>query len=775
MKILKVIHGYPMLYNAGSEVYSQTLCNELAKKHEVHVFTREEDAFKPDYSMRKDVDPLDNTITLHIVNNPRNKDRYISSEIDKRFKEVLEEVNPDIVHIGHLNHLSTSLIFEVPQNIPVIYTLHDYWLMCPRGQFMQMFPENPDNLWAACDGQEDKKCALRCYSRYFSGDKKHYERDLSYWTDWVNKRMKHLKNVAKRVDLFISPSNYLLNRYCEFFDIPIEKLIYLDYGFDLNRLKNRERKGNQLFTFGYIGTHIPAKGIHDLIKAFKEIKGIAALKIWGRPRGQETESLKNLTITQNQKNLNTIEWIGEYINNNIVDEVFNKVDAIIVPSVWVENSPLVIHEAQQAGVPVITGNIGGMSEYVHHEINGLLFEHRSYVSLAKQMQRFIDDPDLAVKLGKKRYLFSDNGSVPSIYEHGVEIEKIYMQHIKTKKNMTEESNQGPWRITFDTNPDTCNLNCIMCEEHSMLNPEHHRKQTKQVRNMPFEIIEKVVSEAVPYGLKEIIPSTMGEPLLYKDFNKFFELCQQYNIKLNLTTNGTFPGCNVKELSKKLVQVTSDIKISFNGSCKTTQEKIMFGSNWEKSIQNIKTLITARDAELKKGKNRCQITLQVTFMTENVEELSEIINMAIELGIDRVKGHHLWVHFKEMEALSLRQNKETIRLWNNTVETVRKIVSEKKLRNGKNLKLENIFPLDENNIENLAPGGECPFLGKEAWINTEGRFAPCCAPDKKRESLGYFGNINDKGLMEIWNGEAYKKLIATYSQIELCKKCNMKKF
>lgn len=38
MKILKVIHGYPMRYNAGSEVYSQTLCHGLAARHEVHVF-----------------------------------------------------------------------------------------------------------------------------------------------------------------------------------------------------------------------------------------------------------------------------------------------------------------------------------------------------------------------------------------------------------------------------------------------------------------------------------------------------------------------------------------------------------------------------------------------------------------------------------------------------------------------------------------------------------------------------------------------------------------
>ena len=66
MRILKVIHGYPMRYNAGSEVYSQTLCHGLAERHEVHVFTREEDSFAPDFNLRKEQDADDRRITLHL-------------------------------------------------------------------------------------------------------------------------------------------------------------------------------------------------------------------------------------------------------------------------------------------------------------------------------------------------------------------------------------------------------------------------------------------------------------------------------------------------------------------------------------------------------------------------------------------------------------------------------------------------------------------------------------------------------------------------------------
>ena len=87
-----------------------------------------------------------------------------------------------------------------------------------------------------------------------------------------------------------------------------------------------------------------------------------------------------------------VEWMSEYRNQDIVPDVFDRCDAIVVPSIWAENSPLVIHEALQAGVPVITADYGGMAEYVGHEQNGLLFYHRDPKSLAAQMQRLVDAP-----------------------------------------------------------------------------------------------------------------------------------------------------------------------------------------------------------------------------------------------------------------------------------------------------------------------------------------------------------------------------------------------
>ncbi len=777
MKILKVIHGYPMRYNAGSEVYSQTLCQGLAERHEVHVFTREEDSFAPDYRLRTERDPDDPRIVLHLCNNPRNKDRYRAAGIDQRFAEVLGRVEPDIVHVGHLNHLSTSLLKEAAgRNIPIVYTLHDYWVMCPRGQFMQMFPKDPDNLWAACEGQQDRKCAERCYSRYYSGAPDEHEADVAYWTDWVARRMRHIREMAELVDLFIAPARYLRDRYRDDFGLPERKLLYLDYGFARQRMSGRVRTEGEPFTFGYIGTHIPAKGIHDLIGAFGRLQGDARLRIWGRPRGQDTDSLKSLAAALPEVMAGRVEWVPEYRNQEIVRDVFNRVDAIVVPSVWVENSPLVIHEAQQARVPVITADAGGMAEYVHHEVNGLLFAHRSMADLAVQMQRFVDNPDLAKRLGARGYLYSGSGDVPDIAEHVREMESIYERVQRRRDTSRLLQRQGPWRITFDTNPDTCNLRCVMCEEHSAHSVLQikRKEEGRPPRLMPFELLERVIADAAPHGLREIIPSTMGEPLLYEHFERIVDLCVRYGVKLNLTTNGTFPRLGVNAWAERIVPVTSDVKISWNGATKATQESVMVGVRWEKVLDNVRSFIEVRDRFAASGGNRCRVTFQLTFLESNVAELADIVRLAVGLGVDRVKGHHLWAHFDAIKDQSMRRNQDAIRRWNVAVLAAQAAAAERTLPSGRHILLENISLLDETATEDLAPGGPCPFLGQEAWVSALGRFDPCCAPDAERRTLGEFGNLHERGLMEIWNGESYRELLSTYRNRKLCLGCNMRK-
>jgi len=335
---------------------------------------------------------------------------------------------------------------------------------------------------------------------------------------------------------------------------------------------------------------------------------------------------------------------------------------------------------------------------------------------------------------------------------------------------------GPWRITFDTNPDHCNLKCIMCEDHS----PYSRTQIERInaklpkRVMDISMIRKMLEGLKDTALTEIIPSTMGEPLVYKHFEEIIYLCHQYNFKMNLTTNGTFPKKGAKKWAELLVPITSDVKISWNGATKETQEKIMLNNNWEQGIQNVKDFIAVRNKHAETGGNYCSVTLQLTFLESNIDELADIVQLGISLGVDRIKGHHLWAHFSEIKNLSLRRNSDSIAKWNAAVIKAKSIAENHHLPNGKPILLDNFYLIEDVDTKNFVARGECPFLGKEAWIATDGKFSPCCAPDKQRQTLGNFGNIHEKSLSEIWQSEAYQALQKNYKEYEVCKNCNMRK-
>ncbi len=272
--------------------------------------------------------------------------------------------------------------------------------------------------------------------------------------------------------------------------------------------------------------------------------------------------------------------------------------------------------------------------------------------------------------------------------------------------------------------------------------------------MDLDLIRKVFKESI--SLKEIIPSTMGEPLLFKHFDALIDLCHEFNIKMNLTTNGTFPRYGAIEWAKKIVPVGSDIKISWNGVKKETFEKIMIGSNFEKHLQNVKDFIKIRDEIADRGGNFCQVSFQITVMESNVKELKEMIQLAANLGVNRIKANHVWVFHQEVKRESLKKER-----WNHFAKEA--IECAKDL----NIVLQNIKPLDTHTLPKA-----CPFIGKEAWVSVEGEFGPCCSFDKQK--LGHFGNLHTQSMEAIFNSKTYKNFVKNYANHPVCKQCNMRK-
>ena len=162
------------------------------------------------------------------------------------------------------------------------------------------------------------------------------------------------------------------------------------------------------------------------------------------------------------------------------------------------------------------------------------------------------------------------------------------------------------------------------------------------------------------------------------------------MKLNLTTNGTFPQRGARAWAERIVPVGSDVKVSWNGATRETQERVMLGSNWERVVENVGTFIGVRDEHARAGGNRCRVTFQLTFMEINHVEIPAVVELAAQLGVDRVKGHHLWVHTSQMREQSMRRNPDTIARWNATVSAAHEAAERCRLPDGNKVLLENIF-------------------------------------------------------------------------------------
>ncbi len=405
LKVLKVIHGYPPYYMAGSEVYTANFCNEISKKVELSIFTRIEDEFTKPYNCSES---RKNGIRIMRVNKPSRdytfRSKYHDIRMTKIFEHYLDKIGPDVVHIGHLSHLTIQIVNIIhTKNIPIVFTLHDFWMMCIRGQLIR-------DDYSLCEGPSIKKCK-ECNMKYFTSEVE-AEHEIKIW-------LKTLSEVNQKIDLFVAPSQFLRNKYVEY-GIPAEKIVHMDYGFDIKTIKSGIRIISDKIRFGYLGRVIPVKGIALLIDSFNEIDhSIAELNIYGK--------LPNsANYLKNRCSNTAIHFKGGY-NYNEVSNVLSEIDVLVVPSIWYENSPLVIHEAFIAKIPIIASNIGGIAELITHEKNGLLVEPRNITDLIEKMNIFIDNPKLIEKYSQETY-------VQSIQEDVEEIEKLYIKLLRKKRD-----------------------------------------------------------------------------------------------------------------------------------------------------------------------------------------------------------------------------------------------------------------------------------------------------------------------------------------------------
>jgi len=282
-----------------------------------------------------------------------------------------------------------------------------------------------------------------------------------------------------------------------------------------------------------------------------------------------------------------------------------------------------------------------------------------------------------------------------------------------------------------------------------------------------------VLELAQRGLHEIIPSTMGEPLLYPQFDKMIDLAARTGVKINLTTNGTFPLRGVDAWTEALLPVVSDVKFSVNGIDPAVVGAVMPGLVPEIQLGHIRRYLELKQHYEASGARRSTTTLQVTFMEKNIEELPKLLIWAAEHGMDRFKGHHLWVTWPQLAEQSLRSSRESRVRWNKMVVVLRELAERLRKPDGTRLRLDNVEILS---LEGEAPTRAislCPFVGREAWVEADGSFQVCCCPSEERKAFGEFGSLRDKSFMEIWTSPKYMEFAAGWGRHPNCLKCNMR--
>ncbi|MBN2325776.1 MAG: glycosyltransferase [Candidatus Omnitrophica bacterium] len=166
MKILQVIHDFLPKHQAGSELYCCHLSQALrARGCDVRLFYSEIDHESANYAMRQGV--YDGLPFWEIVNNHAYasfEETYENPLIEKAFAECLDAFRPDIVHFHHLLGLSFGCVrLSKEKGVPVVFTLHDYWLTCPRGGGQRFRGEGE-----ICHQVDESLCA-ECISRYSFG------------------------------------------------------------------------------------------------------------------------------------------------------------------------------------------------------------------------------------------------------------------------------------------------------------------------------------------------------------------------------------------------------------------------------------------------------------------------------------------------------------------------------------------------------------------------------------------------------------------------------
>lgn len=456
MKIILIVHQFFPEYSSGTEVLTYQTAKELQKRgHDVEVLT----AFpadpqtareRPFMSYQYDGLPVlryNHNAQIMIPNKNVMEFLYYNLSYAERFREHVRKSEPDLVHAFHFMRSSISTVDVCLGNdIPIVFTPTDFWAICILFQLRLHDHElcsGPDKDGVNCirhlvaensilPGWVKRVVSVlprRLIGVLSQATGKSWwpEKKLSSSLYYLASRKDFIMERINKLDRVIVPARFMESMLIDN-GLNRELTSFVPFGLNLEPFADIEsracNKPNDPLVFGYIGTLLEHKGVHVLLEAAKLIpKDIRfKIKIYGRleEKPSYTQRLKALADGDER-----IEFCGTFPNDRIA-QVLSGLDALVVPSIWYENTPLVIYSAHAAKVPVIGTNLGGISEVVHHGKCGLLFERGDHAGLSELMKRVIENRAL---LGRLVSNLTPPLSIPAYVD---KVEEVYAQVLEKR-------------------------------------------------------------------------------------------------------------------------------------------------------------------------------------------------------------------------------------------------------------------------------------------------------------------------------------------------------
>jgi glycosyltransferase involved in cell wall biosynthesis len=307
-------------------------------------------------------------------------------QLTMAIKDFLGKTRPDIVHIHHYVHFGIDIIPVIRSSCSarIAMTLHEYIPLCHRnGQMLKLSGE-------LCSSSSPVECS-KCFETEKSlSDPENYGNNHFFRRDF------HFRSCLSFVDHFISPSHFLVNRYRQNdYNVPFSVIEngLPDALTQSNRSEYRGRFSPSRSQFGYFGQLNHFKGIIKLLETIKIISEDLRCKdfhlhIHGGSLEHQTEQFKESFYSLVADLRDSVTYHGAYKQADL-PSLMARVDWVVVPSIWWENSPVIIQESLYFYRPVIASNLGGMSEKLEGK-GGLLFDmSESFEPLASALKNCI--------------------------------------------------------------------------------------------------------------------------------------------------------------------------------------------------------------------------------------------------------------------------------------------------------------------------------------------------------------------------------------------------